>query len=155
MSVKVPAGGTRGVPFPRFMTSLFNGFNVRMLRAGRMRVVRGMPTLLLETRGARSGRTRRATLGYMEQGPGSWVVIASLGGAARNPAWLHNLAKDPDATIELGDGRRIRVKAETLAGPELDAAWHRIAAEAPLYDQYRSKTDREISLVRLRERAGA
>ena len=82
-------------------------------------------------------------------------IIASTGGASWNPAWLHNLAKDPDATIEFGDGRRSPVRAESLDGADLEAAWKRIEAEATQYADYRTKTDREITVVRLRERPAA
>ncbi len=55
MTVKVPGKGTRGTPFPKFMARLGNGFVVRMFRSGRSRSVRGMSTLILETRGAKTG----------------------------------------------------------------------------------------------------
>jgi len=156
MRVRVPRSGTRGVPFPKFPGPLARLFS-RLQRQGfrRRRGGRtggGIHSLILETVGARSGETRYAMLGYLEESAGSWLIIASLAGTARNPAWLHNLAKQPQATVEFGDGRRVNVVAETLHGPELEAAWSRIAAEAPEYVKYRSKTDREISIVRLRQR---
>ena len=40
-------------------------------------------------------------------GADAWLVIASAIGAARHPAWLHNLAKQPDAVVQFGDGRRV------------------------------------------------
>jgi len=91
----------------------------------------GVATLLLETVGARSGGSRSAMLGFLEDGPEAWLVVASLAGSARNPGWLYNLAKNPTATVELADGRRVRVAATSLAGPDLAAAWARFAAEAP------------------------
>ena len=91
-------------------------------------------------------------LGYLEESAGSWLIIASLAGTARNPAWLHNLAKHPDAAVEFGDGRRVNLTAETLHGPELEEAWQRIGSDAPEYVKYRSKTDREIPVIRLRQR---
>lgn len=112
----------------------------------------GVHALVLETTGARTGEPRTAMLGYLEQAEDAWPVIASLAGASRQPAWLHNLASHPDATIEFGDGRRVPVRAETLDGPDLEAAWQRIAVDAPQYAKYRTKTDREIPVVRLRRR---
>jgi deazaflavin-dependent oxidoreductase (nitroreductase family) len=134
------------------MARITSRMSVRRFRGGAMREIRGMPLLLLETRGARSGQVRQATLGYLEDGSGSWLIIASTAGANWNPSWLHNLAKDPDATIELVGGRRIPVRAETLEGPDLEAAWRRVEQVARPYADYRTKTDREISVVRLRER---
>ena len=79
-------------------------------------------------------------------------VIAALAGAARHPAWLHNLAAQPHAKAQFNDGRRIHVRAETLEGDDLVAAWERIANDAPEFIGYRSKTDREIPVIRLRRR---
>lgn len=107
---------------------------------------------MLETIGAKTGEPRTALLGYIEELHGSWLVIASLAGAARHPGWLHNLASHPEAMIEFGDGSRVAVRAETLVGEELEAAWARIAVDAPEYVKYRSKTDREIPVIRLRRR---
>jgi len=154
MTVKVPSKGTRGAFFPKFLTRLTHGMSLRGYRSGRMREVGGVPMLLLETRGAKSGQLRHAPLGYFEEGPGAWLIIGSTAGASWNPAWVHNLAADPDATIEFGDGRRVAVRAETVEGADLDAAWTLIAARSTQYSGYRSKTDRQIPVIRLRERAG-
>lgn len=121
-------------------------------RRGGARTQGGLHAFLLETAGAKSGLVRGAVLGYIEEGTDSWLVVASAVGAARHPAWLHNLAKQPEATIDFGDGRRVDVRAESLEGRELDTAWERIAVEAPEYAKYRAKTDREIPVVRLRRR---
>jgi deazaflavin-dependent oxidoreductase (nitroreductase family) len=153
VAVRVPGTGTRGVRFPRFPGWLARFFSRLQRRQFRRRhgghTQGGAPALILETIGARSGEPRHAMLGYVEDGPGSWLVVASLAGAARNPAWLYNLARDPMATVEMGDGRRVRVDAATLEGSELEAAWQKLAAEAPEYAKYQSQTDREIPVVRL------
>lgn len=155
MTVKVPPKGTRGAPIPRLPTWLATRLHAMMLRQFRRRggahISGGLHAFALETVGARSGVSRHAILGYLEEGTGSWLVIASAIGAARHPAWLHNLSGQPEATIEFGDGRRVSVRAETLEGSELEEAWERIAVEAPEYVKYRSKTDRDIPVLRLRE----
>jgi deazaflavin-dependent oxidoreductase (nitroreductase family) len=138
---------------PRFLARLGNRFMVRQFRRGGARTRGGVDTLMLETVGAKSGERRRAVLGYLPEGDEAWLVIAALAGAARNPAWLHNLAGHPDATVQFDDGRRVNVRAETLEGADLDAAWQRIAKDAPEFVGYRTTTDREISVVRLRRRA--
>lgn len=115
----------------------------------------GAPTLVLETIGAKSGETRHAVLGYVDDAPGSWLVTASLAGSARNPSWLYNLAHQPEATIELGDGRRIRVSATSLEDQDRDAGWQKFSAAAPEYAKYLTVTDRAMSIIRLRELAGA
>jgi deazaflavin-dependent oxidoreductase (nitroreductase family) len=152
MSVNVPRGGSRGLRLPRFLARLGNRMMVRSFRRGGARTQGGIETLLLETTGAKSGQPRQAVLGFLPDGDDAWIVIAALAGAARNPGWLHNLGAHPDATVQFDDGRRFDVRAETLVGPELDAAWERLAREAPEFPKYRSKTDREIAIVRLRRR---
>ena len=155
MSVSVPPRGTRGVPFPRlpsWLTRFMSRMQRRQFRRHGGHTQGGVHALMLETVGARSGEPRSAMLGYFEEGPGSWLVVASLAGAARHPAWLYNLAGEPRATIEFGDGRRVDIVAETLGGADLAAAWDRLAIEGPEYDKYRTKTDRTIPVVRLRER---
>jgi deazaflavin-dependent oxidoreductase (nitroreductase family) len=152
MSVNVPPGGSRGMRFPRFLARLGNRMMVRQFRRGGARTRGGVEALMLETVGAKSGEPRRAVLGYLAEGDDAWLVIAALAGAARNPAWLHNLASHPDATVEFRDGRRVDVRAETLEGDDLARAWERIAKDAPEFVGYRSTTDREISVVRLRRR---
>ena len=152
MSVKVPPKGTKGVPFPRFLVRLGSRFAPGMFRRRPNKTGGGIATLLLETKGAKSGKTRNAILGYLEEGPDAWLVIASLGGASRQPGWMYNLAKEPHATIEFYGGQRIDVEARTLSGDDFDAAWKRIAEEAPEYARYLQKTDREIPVVRLTAR---
>ncbi len=79
----------------------------------------------------------------------AWLIVASFGGNAKNPAWYHNLAAHPDqAEIEVG-GRKLKVTATQLTGADRDAAWQRIIAAQPRYAGYQTKTDREIPILRL------
>jgi deazaflavin-dependent oxidoreductase (nitroreductase family) len=114
----------------------------------------GLHSFVLETIGARTGLVRHAVLGYLDEGSDGWLVIASKGGAPTNPAWVANLAAQPDATVVLADGTRVAVRAERLAGEELERAWQRISEEAPEYPVYRSRTSREIPVIRLARRLG-
>jgi len=152
MTVKVPPSGTRGLRIPRFLGRFGNGMMLRSFRKGGARTQGGIETLMLETVGGKTGQVRQSILGFLPDGDDAWLVVASLAGTARNPGWLHNLAAQPDVTIQLEDGRRIGVHAETLEGAELAAAWQRLEREAPEYPKYRTKTDREIAIVRLRGR---
>ena len=84
---------------------------------------------------------------------GSWLIVAAANGAARNPAWYHNLAAHPDKVqIEVG-GRRIGVTAEQLHGMERAQAWQQISTAAPRFAQYQHKTDRELPVIRLAPRS--
>ena len=155
MAVTVPPRGSRGSRFPKFpgvMARFFSRMQQRSFRkAGGGRTSGGVQTLMLETIGAKSGETRVAMLGFLDEAPGSRLVIASLAGSARNPSWIYNLAKQPLATIELPGGRRVTVEATSLDGPELETAWRQIEREAPEYARYLSVTDRSMPVIRLRE----
>ena len=155
MSVTVPPRGTRGSRFPKFpgfMARFFSRMQLRQFRRNKGgRTQGGVATLMLESTGARTGETRLAMLGFLDEAPGRRLVIASLAGSARNPSWLYNLARNPEATIELADGRRLRVSATTLEGAELEAAWQKVAVEAPEYAKYLDVTDRSMPIVRLQE----
>jgi deazaflavin-dependent oxidoreductase (nitroreductase family) len=93
-------------------------------------------------------------LGYVEA-PEGWLIVGSKGGAPRDPAWVHNLAAHPDATVVLADGEREPVRAEPLSGKALQEAWQRIDSEAPEYAAYRSKTERDIPVIRLERGRGS
>ena len=152
MSVQIPPTGTRGAWFPKlpgWLTERMNRMMANRLRRKGGMTTRGVTNVVLETTGAHTGALREAVVGEVPDGPDAWLIVASLSGTARHPQWLYNLAKDPEAILDFGDGRRIQVRAETPSGPDLDAAWAKIAEAAPIYVGYRSKTDREIPVVRL------
>ena len=114
MTVKVPPGGTRGLRLPRFLARFGNGMMLRNFRRGGARTQGGIETLMLETEGAKTGQPRQSVLGFFPDSDDAWLVIASLAGAARNPAWLHNLAAQPNATVQFADGQRVGVRGEGL-----------------------------------------
>ena len=134
------------------MGRLWNRMLLRSFRRGGARTQGGIETLLLDTIGARTGQSRPVVLGFLPECEDAWLVIASLGGAARNPAWLHNLAAHPEVTARFEGGETVEVRAETLEGTDLAAAWERLGREAPEYPKYLSKTDRQMAIVRLRRR---
>lgn len=128
-----------------------NRMMVRQFRRGGATTQGGVPTLMLETRGAKSGQPRQAVLGYLTEGNDqAWLVVPALAGSRRHPAWLYNLAAQPEAVVRFEDGRRYDITAETLEGDALARAWARFGREAPEFPEYRSKTDRAIPIVRLR-----
>ncbi len=153
MPVTVPPKGTRGFPFPRIISRVFSPLVPGMFRRRPQKTSGGIQTLLIETRGAKSAKPRYAILGFLEDGPSAWLVVASAVGSSHHPHWIYNLAKNPHATVEFYGGRRVDVEADSLAGAELDAAWKRLETEAPEYPKYLAKTDRQIPVIRLAERS--
>lgn len=125
------------------------GDPVNWERPGELWTAGGLHSFVVETTGRRTGSTRRAVLGYLDDGPDAWLIIGSKGGAPTNPAWVYNLAAKAAATVVLADGTRVPVRAARLGGEELERAWQMIAAEAPEYPGYRSRTSRPIPVIRL------
>jgi deazaflavin-dependent oxidoreductase (nitroreductase family) len=148
MSFDTPSG-TRGSRQPRtgLLLRLVNtNATSRFRRKGKML---GFNGLILTTVGARSGAERTSPVGWWPGSDGSWLIVAAANGAARNPAWYHNIAAHPDQVQVEVDGRTIGVKAEQLHGEARTQAWQQIAAAAPRFAQYQDKTDRELPVIRL------
>jgi deazaflavin-dependent oxidoreductase (nitroreductase family) len=103
--------------------------------------------LLLTTTGRRSGKRRTVPLLYCETGSG-FGLIASKGGAPRNPGWCENLFANPDAAVEIR-GRRIAVRARRVEGDERAQVWSAMVAGYPGYDGYQRRTEREIPVFLL------
>lgn len=86
-------------------------------------LMRGRPVIVLTTVGAVSGKLRKTALMRVEH-EGRYAVVASLGGAAQNPAWYHNLLANPH--VELQDGATKRdYLAREVTGDEKATWWAR------------------------------
>lgn len=149
MSFNTP-NGSRGVSQPNVFKSFLKLFN--KYSAGRIRKTGRfgeLPSLVLTTVGSKSGLERKTPLAYFPADDGTWLIVASFAGAAKNPSWYYNLAAHPDrVTIEFG-GQSKSVIAEQLHGPERAAAWQQITAASQRFKDYQSKTDRELPIIRL------
>jgi deazaflavin-dependent oxidoreductase (nitroreductase family) len=110
----------------------------------------GVPTLLLTTTGRKSGVKRRTALIYGRD-TADYVVVASKGGAQEHPAWYLNLEADPEVEIQVFD-KVVPATAHTAAGAERERLWALMREVWPAYDQYQTKTDREIPVVVLTPR---
>lgn len=105
----------------------------------------GTNTLLLTTRGRKSGKLRRSALIYGEDA-GGYILVASKGGAPNHPSWYLNLVADPDVTIQVGADLH-RGTARTATGEERFRLWQMMTSIWPAYDDYQEATDREIPVV--------
>jgi deazaflavin-dependent oxidoreductase (nitroreductase family) len=142
--------GTHGARQPKagLLMRWFNGWNMNRIRRRGGKIMR-MDALVLTTVGRKSGAERSTPVAYFPDGANAWLVVASAQGAAKNPAWYHNLAAHPDQVkIELA-GRTISVVAEQLHGAERDRAWQQITDASPRFGKYEEKTDRELPVIRL------
>ena len=106
----------------------------------------GSPMILVTHTGAKSGRQRTSPLVYSTDGD-RVVIIASMGGAPTNPAWLHNIAANPKVTVEIGD-ETYEADAEVLIdGAERQRLFDQQAALMPQFSDYQARTDRVIPVV--------
>ena len=107
--------------------------------------MRGRPVVVLTSIGARTGKLRKTPLMRVEH-DGEYAVVASLGGAPKNPVWYYNIAKNP--RVELQDGSVTRdYGAREVFGDEKATWWERAVAAYPDYADYQAKTERQIPVV--------
>ena len=154
MAVELTPRGPRGKEVPKAARPFLRA--MRRLTAAAYRVfgnwmrMQGVPFILLETVGARTGKRRTALVPrFQDTRQGTWLVAATALGSARHPDWYVNLANEADDVFVEVDHRRLKVHAEALTGIERDAAWRRIVAAAPRFGAYVRSTDRVIPVVRL------
>lgn len=114
---------------------------------------RGVNTLLLTTRGRKSGKLRRTALIYGQDGD-RYIVVASKGGAQKHPAWYLNLAATPEVQLQVG-AEKFTAHARTATAEEKPALWRLMTAVWPDYDSYQKKTKREIPVVVLERSTAA
>jgi deazaflavin-dependent oxidoreductase (nitroreductase family) len=104
--------------------------------------LQGKPVILLTTIGAKTGKIRKTPLMRVEH-DGEYAVVASLGGAPKNPVWYYNIKAHPQ--VELQDGAVTKdYEAREVLGDEKAAWWERAVAAWPDYANYQKKTDRQI-----------
>lgn len=106
---------------------------------------RGYPTLVLNTIGRRSGQPRRQMLIYGEDN-GQYLLVASHGGAPDHPLWYKNLVAQPEVQVQIKD-ERFTARARTATAAEKPRLWQIMAAIYPPYDEYQTKTSRDIPVV--------
>ncbi len=135
----------KGAPPPRWFLKAYTKLNVFIYRVsgGRlMNTLAGMPIILVRMKGARSGKLISIPLMYVPHERG-FVLVASQGGAPKNPAWYYNLVKNPDTEITYG-GQTGKFTAKRVSVEEKAALWPVCVEYYPPYEQYQERTDRDI-----------
>lgn len=105
----------------------------------------GTTTLILTTTGRKSGEQRSTPLIYRSHGD-DLLVVASKGGDDSPPLWYLNLQAEPEVRVQV-KGDRFTARARTATPQEKPEMWRRMAEVWPAYDEYQTKTDREIPVV--------
>ena len=104
-------------------------------------------TLILTTRGRKTGRETSTPLLYVE-GAGKLYLVASFGGSDSHPGWYLNLTANPEVKVDTGRGERA-YRARSLAADEAGKIWPKLLELYPAYASYQKKTTRVIPVVEL------
>lgn len=108
-------------------------------------IFRGNPTLLLTTRGRKSGLLRRQALIYGQDGE-RYVVVASRRGADMHPAWYLNLLAEPIIQLQVG-AEQFLATARVATVDETPQLWTMMVEVYPKFVRYQEKTTREFPIV--------
>lgn len=127
--------------------------NLSTLHAALYRLTRGVigrrlvdnDMLLLSTTGRHSGKPHTVPLLYLRD-EDDLVVIASWGGRDTHPDWYLNLQSEPTATVQIL-GEKMSVTAKTAAAADRTRLWERVVTAYDGYQEYQSRTEREIPVV--------
>ena len=117
------------------------------LTRGRFGLGLGIPTALLETRGARSGQRRRNGVIYFHDDE-DVIVVASKLGLAAHPAWFHNLRVNPNVMLG-GQPFTAQVVEDEAERKRLWSLADRVFPPYAAYRERARKAGRTIPIVRL------
>ncbi len=103
----------------------------------------GLPCIIVTHTGNKTGSIRKTPLMRVKDG-NSYVLVASKGGAPKDPEWVYNLRTDPD--VELRDATEVQAMRvrEVEDADERARAWALAVEAFPPYEEYRNKTSRTI-----------
>lgn len=107
----------------------------------------GHPLLIMISKGARTGRPRRAILTY-HRDAGDYVVAGTASGSPTTPNWVENVSRHSRVSIEVGN-RTFEATARVVDGAERDRLWDQHVAALPHFAEYPTKSGRVIPMVRL------
>lgn len=108
-------------------------------------LLQGRPTLLLTTRGRRTGLLRRTGATYVHDGD-AFVVTDSAGGAPAAPAWSLNLRADASAEVQVSD-RAFAARARFAEGHERDRLWRKLVRMDPTFTFLQTRTSRRFGVI--------
>jgi deazaflavin-dependent oxidoreductase (nitroreductase family) len=106
----------------------------------------GLPVVIVTHRGHKTGAVRKTPLMRVVADDGTYVLVASKGGAPENPLWYYNLRRQPE--VELRDHDRVfRAYIHEVTDPaERARLWQAAVKAYPPYAEYQQRTTRQIPL---------
>src|SRR5262249_6808690 len=105
----------------------------------------GLPAIIVTHRGNKTGAIRKTPLMRVTDGP-NYVLVGSVGGAAKDSLGVYNLRATPE--VELGyltAAQPMKVR-EVTDDKERARLWKLAVAAFPPYEEYQAKTSRQIPL---------
>ena len=136
-----------GSPPPRWLIKTMTRMHVllhRLTGGRRFNTLAGDDVCFVSMKGARSGRSITIPLMYVPHGEGV-LLVASQGGAPKNPVWYHNLVAHPDIEVR-HRGRRMALRARLASAEEKPSLWPVCDRHYAPYADYRRRTTRDIPI---------
>jgi F420H(2)-dependent quinone reductase len=106
----------------------------------------GLPIVIFTTRGNKSGKIRKTPVMRVEHA-GEYALVASMGGAPKNPVWYYNLLAYPDDVLLQDGPEPFGVTVREVKGDEKAQWWERAVAAYPPYAEYQERTERVIPVL--------
>ena len=105
----------------------------------------GLPVVIVTNKGWKTGAIRKTPLMTVVDGD-RYILVASQGGAPKNPFWYYNLIANPN--VEIRDGVNVySMKVREIEDEEERQRLWSIAVSAfPPYLDYQKKTERIIPI---------
>jgi deazaflavin-dependent oxidoreductase (nitroreductase family) len=142
-----PTRAESGPAMPRWFLRTFTRVHVflhRLSGGHLMNSLGGDEVCFVTMKRAKSGRTLTIPLMYVPCREGV-LLVASQGGAPKNPAWYYNLVKYPDITVS-HRGTRKPLRARIAAAEEKPELWSLCDQAYAPYADYRARTRRDIPI---------
>lgn len=128
-------GRTRGfVAFYRRVGPKIDPWLLRSRAGRRLHRLYGLPALLLDSTGAKTGTLRTSPLLYLRD-EDDFVVVGTNFGQLHHPGWTANLLAKPQGSVEVGR-IRVAVEARLVDQADWDRTWPRFCAVYPGYANY-------------------
>ena len=105
----------------------------------------GLPVIIVTNRGNKTGAIRKTPLMTVKDGD-NYVLVASKGGAPKNPVWVYNLRADANVVIQDETAVYDMLVREVEDGEERARLWDLAVEAFPPYAEYQAKTSRLIPL---------
>lgn len=124
---------------------VFSSLNEKIYRwtGGRlMGKLNGYDVMLVTMTGAKSGKKRVIPLMHVPYKEGV-IIVASQGGAPKNPVWYNNLVANPEVDVQY-KSKKMQLRVRRASAEEKAEVWPVCCEYYPDYDIYQNRTDRDI-----------